>query len=249
MLERTRFLGKPVQHRRRISRRPAWPLSAMGALAVVATMALLFGHSAPAPAGAQGLAAPPMLQVRLSASTDTATPGQVVTFAYAATPRDDLNPLNSVSLDFGDGQTAQLSLAASGPTSGSITHRYASPQTYSAALTATADDGASAATSVTLHVITIDAAGPQPGREGTGVVGQPVSFNATGSTVNDCGTIQSYQFDFGDGSPPVTGQEVAHAFTAPGTYTVTLTVTDCAGVTATSVSTIVISSGPEQVAG
>ncbi|MCB0911275.1 MAG: PKD domain-containing protein, partial [Propionibacteriaceae bacterium] len=56
-----------------------------------------------------------------------------------------------------------------------------------------------------------------------------VAFDGTGSVDPD-GTITSYAWDFGDGSPSVTDTlEPTHLFGATGTYTVTLTVTDDRG--------------------
>ncbi|MCD6142134.1 PD40 domain-containing protein [Candidatus Bipolaricaulota bacterium] len=61
----------------------------------------------------------------------------------------------------------------------------------------------------------------------------PVTITFDISQSNDPdGTITSYELDFGDGSPHATGTDVTtataitHEYTAAGTYTVTLTVTD-----------------------
>ena len=45
------------------------------------------------------------------------------------------------------------------------------------------------------------------------------------STDSD-GTVVSTSWDFGDGSPVVSGTDVTHTYVTPGTYTITLTVTD-----------------------
>ncbi|MDF2955116.1 MAG: PKD repeat domain protein [Candidatus Alkanophagales archaeon MCA70_species_2] len=56
------------------------------------------------------------------------------------------------------------------------------------------------------------------------VVDQSVTFDASSSYDPD-GTIVSYEWDFGDGAT-ASGVVVTHAYSAAGSYTVTLTVTD-----------------------
>jgi hypothetical protein len=86
-----------------------------------------------------------------------------------------------------------------------------------------------------------DPNGPYPG-----VVDVAVMFDGTGSDDPD-GTIVSYEWDFGDGSPVGTGESPTHAYTAADTYTVTLTVTDDGGLTnmATTIAEITAAPGPE----
>lgn len=55
--------------------------------------------------------------------------------------------------------------------------------------------------------------------------GDAIAFDASGSSDAD-GTIVKYAWEFGDGSPLVTGAKVSHTFTSAGEYTVTLWVTD-----------------------
>jgi parallel beta-helix repeat protein len=70
-------------------------------------------------------------------------------------------------------------------------------------------------------------------------VGQVVSFDASASHDPD-GTITDHSWDWGDGTAPVTGVQVTHAWTTPDTFTVTLTVTDNGGRTATEIRTIFV---------
>ena len=73
-------------------------------------------------------------------------------------------------------------------------------------------------------------------------VGDSILFDGSNSSDPD-GTINLYQWDFGDGSPTSSGINVAHSYSKPGSYTVRLTVTDDNGNTASSVMTITIRSG------
>jgi PKD repeat protein len=64
------------------------------------------------------------------------------------------------------------------------------------------------------------------------------SFDASASADSD-GTIASYAWDFGDGTTG-TGVTPSHTYTAGGTYTVKLTVTDNQGATGVSTSTVTV---------
>jgi hypothetical protein len=64
-----------------------------------------------------------------------------------------------------------------------------------------------------------------PGRRRTGRTGRLLVFGGLGSVDPD-GDPLTYSWDFGDGSDPALGEQVSHAYTARGKYTVTLTVSD-----------------------
>jgi hypothetical protein len=68
-----------------------------------------------------------------------------------------------------------------------------------------------------------DAGGPY-----SGIVGIPVAFDGTASTDPDGDALTySWDFDAADGiTPDATGSTPSHTYTVPGTFTVTLTVTD-----------------------
>ncbi len=69
-----------------------------------------------------------------------------------------------------------------------------------------------------------------------------VQFSGSGSS-DSSGTIQSYEWNFGDGSPVESGPTASHSYTVPGTYNATLKVMNSGGlsdsrsvtITATSV--------------
>jgi hypothetical protein len=67
-------------------------------------------------------------------------------------------------------------------------------------------------------------------------IGESADLNAGNSTDAD-GDPLTFAWDFGDGSTG-TGSAVAHAFAAAGSYVVTLTATDSAGISSTATKTI-----------
>ena len=95
------------------------------------------------------------------------------------------------------------------------------------AVTVTVSDGlASTAGNFTLHV----AVGNNPpvanaGGPYAGVTGVPVAFSGTASSDPDAGQTLTFAWNFGDGNLG-TGATPSHTYTSPGTYIVSLTVTD-----------------------
>jgi hypothetical protein len=62
-----------------------------------------------------------------------------------------------------------------------------------------------------------------------GVRPKVIQFDGAGSSSFAGAAIASFQWDFGDGTAPVSGSAVSHEFRTPGLHTVSLTVTDSTG--------------------
>ena len=77
--------------------------------------------------------------------------------------------------------------------------------------------------------------------------GSTVAVDGRPSTDPD-GTIASHSFDFGDGSPAVSGATATHTYAAPGTYRITLTVTDNAGATGTAQRDVTVAGNAPPIA-
>jgi PKD repeat protein len=122
--------------------------------------------------------------------------------------------LTSYAWSFGDGATG------TGP---APSHAYAQAGTYSVKLTVTDGVGAKSSTTQTVTVLARPPVAVFAASPAVPIPGQAVSFDGTGSSDPD-GTIVSYAWDFGDGASG-TGATPQHAYAAPGTYTVRLTVT------------------------
>jgi PKD repeat protein len=70
----------------------------------------------------------------------------------------------------------------------------------------------------------------------------PVVFDASASTPGANAQISSFAWAFGDGGSG-TGQTITHVFTAPGTFNVTLTITNTAGLAGSITNPVVVSAG------
>jgi PKD repeat protein len=134
----------------------------------------------------------------------------------AFTDRSTGSP-DSWAWDFGDGSTS----ADRNPV-----HTYASPGTYTVRLVASNGAGSNSETKV--YYITINAAFQPPGASFTGF--HPV--NSQEMTVQfidrSSGPPTSWSWDFGDGGTSNL-QNPVHTYSNPGTYIVTLTVSNSAG--------------------
>lgn len=128
-----------------------------------------------------------------------------------------------------------------------VTHSFNGVGTYNATLTVTDDKGQKDTATLAIVVTSDGASGNSaPVASITSDVTQgpaplTVNFNASSSADPDGGAL-SYAWDFGDGSPQVTGPIVAHTFTAAREYTVILAVRDVGGATGQTSVKIVVAS-------
>jgi len=156
--------------------------------------------------------------VHFDGSGSTDSDGSVVSYAWS----------------YGDGSTAV------GVTQW---HPFNSPGTYVVTLTVTDDDGATDTMTQAIQVgfgnqAPVAAFSASPTNP---MVNAWVQFNASASVDAD-GSIVSYVWNYGDGSTD-SGAVKYHPFSAPGTYMVTLTVTDDDGATDTMTQPVQVGGG------
>ncbi len=177
-------------------------------------------------------------------STGTPVAGQPVAFTVTPSTATTSSPIQSVLVDFGDGQT-QLLGAITGPVG--LTHVYRSQGGYTVTATATDINGGRGVSSMSIVVgfeslPTVTLVGtPNPvtisNPAQAGIVTFTVGANSTGPP------IRSVRVTLGDGTVIYSGTgggSFAYRFGGAGTYTVTATATDALGGTATTSTVILV---------
>ena len=159
------------------------------------------------------------------------TVGGFVVFDGSASHDPDGNIVSN-AWTFGDGATG---------TGASVAHQYTMAGTYAVTLTVRDNLGASGTTTRNVQVGPVN---QSPVAQfnyspASPAVGATVGFDASGSYDLD-GFIATYAWTFGDGWTG-SGRVASHPYSNPGSYTVTLTVTDNLGATATAAQTVYVS--------
>ena len=135
--------------------------------------------------------------------------------------------MKTYAWDFGDGSTG---------TGATVDHTFTSGGSKTVTLTVTDDGGA---TATATRTVTAVAPNQAPTASFTAAAdGLVAHLDATASKDPD-GTVKTYAWDFGDGTTG-TGATVDHTYSAAGSKTVTLTVTDDAGATDTASRTVTV---------
>ena len=171
-------------------------------------------------------------------TTGTLTAGTPITFAITVQPPANSSAqIRNVSISFGDGTSLDLgAITGSNITQQHVYANSSSVQTYTVRVTAidTLNASTSAATTVVVQ--------PQPPLSVTfsqsrTVSGTNTAFTFTATVTPNTTTVQTYAWDFGDGSPTeiTTSPQTSHLYpTGSGSKQVTLTVTATNGATATT---------------
>jgi PKD repeat protein len=144
---------------------------------------------------------------------------------------------HTVAWDFGDASTD------SGP---AVTHTYDDDGAYTVTATVTDDDGGSDVVTATSTIDNVDPLIVTLNGPATGAEGEELSWDVVATDAGAADTL-TYTFEFGDGSPAISGPDVAasHTYADDGTYTLVVTVEDDdGGSDSTTLSVVVGNSDP-----
>jgi PKD repeat protein len=178
--------------------------------------------------------ATPTAALSVSPSSGAAPLSVLASLANSSSPD---GTISSGTLNFGDGSATVTVL----PASLAAGHTYSSPGTFTVAGTVTDSNGVKATAT---QQVTVARAVPTAVLTVTPLSGK-TSLKVTASLAGSSpdATISSGTLNFGDGSATVTVLTASHTYYVPGNFTVTGTVTDSLGATASATKSVTVTQG------
>ncbi len=204
---------------------PSHTFTSPGVKTVTLTVTDPQGGTGSDPVTTPNLTAAPVNQAPTAHITNRSCTNLVCSFDGSTSSDPDPQTL-SYSWNFGDGSPLE--------TTANPSHTFATAG--SKTVTLTVSDGTLSDDDSTTFTVT---AAPPPNTAPTAHITNPsctdlaCSFTGSTSSDPDAGDTMTYNWDFGDGSTDATTQNASRTYTTAGAKTVTLTVTDAAGLSDT----------------
>lgn len=172
----------------------------------------------------------PQPQVHIDAIPSTIRSQQNVNFTTTASGRNLTYVWTIAGQDNNSSFSGNTNTTAQSATGKSTTYRFPASGTYTVTVKATDPLGHSGSDTQTVKVLPMPPVASFTAQTDS-FFGYSISVDAANSTVDPGTSIQSYIWDFGDGSGSSTSSlpEDSHYYNNPGTYTITLTVVDATG--------------------
>ncbi|PJB55606.1 MAG: hypothetical protein CO098_15980, partial [Bacteroidetes bacterium CG_4_9_14_3_um_filter_41_19] len=159
--------------------------------------------------------------------SDSACIDELITFTDNST-----NDVVSWSWDFGDGVTNTLQ---------NPDHSYSSTGLFDIELIVTNQNACADTLQSSIQIFQLPDAQIDVTPGSTVCANSPLNFR--GLDLNET-TVLDWQWNFGDGTPPYSGQEALHTYTLPGTYVVSLTIFNSGGCTDLVTQSVIINEVP-----
>ena len=149
---------------------------------------------------------------------------------------DSDGSITAYAWNFGDNSSSSLA---------NLSKTFTNPGSYSVTLTVTDNDGLINTATKNISVLNNPPNAVANLNLTTGIAPLTVTYNASASTDSD-GSIAAYAWNFGDGGTR-TNASGQYIFNNPGTYNVTLTVTDNSGTSDTDTVQVIVSANPNYI--
>ena len=179
----------------------------------------------------------------LSSTADAPDPVELGGTVTVSTQANDVVGVATVKVEIrapGGGIVGNFTMTSTGGSGYAYTFIPSATGAYTYQVTAFDASGNAAVASGGFLVRDTTPPGANAGPDQTVNEGATVTFDGTGSSDPPRG-IASYSWTFNDGGPvTLTGASPSHTFSTPGMYTVTLTVTDASGNTATDTVVVTV---------
>ena len=169
-------------------------------------------------------------------------------FSYACTDLDCTFTDSSIDPDAGDSVVSwdwDFGDGTGTSTSQNPAYTYSADGTYSVTLTVT--DGNGAGDSISKDVTVSAPASNVPPTASFTFTCTDLDCTFVDASSDADGSVDSWSWDFGDGTGTSSLQNPAYTYSADGTYTVTLIVTDNESATGTAFESVTVAAGSEQI--
>lgn len=182
------------------------------------------------------------LATRATVALTGPTTSFVVSSSQAFTVTAGTVPLTNVSLNFGDGDITQIGSMAPSQAQ-SYSHFFDDDDVFTVRVTGTDPDGVAVTSQMQVAVTRISASVAMSSVASGGTFPKSSTGTVTFSSNSTSASIDRYVWDFGDGGTATSfGTTQSHNYTAPGNYTVTVTIYPSHGSAFTITTQVVVPS-------